>query len=106
MMPTGATPGAELAALGDGWGSVSIAGPGRGPARGRRRQHRRPAELQPRAAVEMMENAEGVEELGTEEIDGVTQRGLGAEVTFADLIRTSGMDPRRTRRPPAPTPRR
>jgi hypothetical protein len=94
MMPTGATPGAdELAALGDGWGSVSIAGLGEALPEDVAASIAGQQSFNPRAAVEMMENAEGVVELGTEEIDGVTQRGLRADVTFADLIRTSGMDP-------------
>ena len=94
MMPTGATPGAdELAALGDGWGSVSVAGLGEVLPEDVAASIAGQQSFNPRAAVEMMENAEGVEELGTEEIDGVTQRGLRADVTFADLIRTSGIDP-------------
>jgi hypothetical protein len=95
MMPTGTSaPGAsELAALGDGWGSVSVEGLGEVLPEDVAASVAGQQSFNPRAAVEMMENTEGVEELGTEEIDGVTQRGLRAEVAFADLIRTSGADP-------------
>ena len=95
MMPTGTSaPGAsELAALGDGWGSVSVEGLGEVLPEDVAASVAGQQSFNPRAAVEMMENTEGVEELGTEEIDGVTQRGLRAEVAFADLLRTSGADP-------------
>ena len=94
MMPTGSTPGAsELAALGDGWGSVSIDGLGEVLPDDVAASIAGQQSFNPRAAVEMMENTEGVEDIGTQEIDGVTQRGLRAQVTFADLIRTSGSDP-------------
>ena len=95
MMPSGtSTPGAsELAALGDGWGSVSIDELGEVLPEDVAASIAGQQSFNPRAAVEMMENTEGVEDLGTQEIDGVTQRGLRAQVTFADLIRTSGSDP-------------
>jgi hypothetical protein len=94
MMPTGSTPGAsELAALGDGWGSVSIPELGEMLPEDVAASVTGQQSFNPRAAVEMMENTEGVEDLGTEEIAGVSQHGLRAEVTFADLLRTSGMDP-------------
>jgi hypothetical protein len=95
MMPTGtSTPGAsELAALGDGWGSVSMSELGEVLPEDVAASIAGQQSFNPRAAVEMMENSEGVEDLGTQEIDGVTQHGLRAQVTFADLVRTSGSDP-------------
>jgi hypothetical protein len=95
MMPAGTSaPGAsELAALGDGWGSVSIDELGEVLPEDVAASIAGQQSFNPRAAVEMMENTEGVEDLGTQEIDGVTQHGLRAQVTFADLVRTSGSDP-------------
>lgn len=95
MMPTGTSaPGAsELAGLGDGWGSVSIDELGEVLPEDVAASIAGQQSFNPRAAVEMMENTEGVEDLGTQEIDGVTQHGLRAQVTFADLVRTSGSDP-------------
>jgi hypothetical protein len=83
---------ADLAALGDGWGYVDIAALG----------EQLPGDLasamggqgvDPQAVVEMVQSAEDVQDLGSDEVRGTAVHGLSAEVTMADLLEASGQDP-------------
>jgi hypothetical protein len=82
-----------LVDLGDGWGSIDVAALG----------DALPADVQnaitggqafdPTVYLELVSDAEGVEELGTRDIDGERVTGLSAEVSFGDLLEAAGTDP-------------
>jgi hypothetical protein len=82
-----------LVDLGDGWGSIDVAALG----------DALPADVQnaitggqafdPTVYLELVSGAEGVEELGTRDIDGEQVTGLSAEVSFGDLLEAAGTDP-------------
>jgi hypothetical protein len=81
-------PLAELARLGDEWGRLDltevspsqVASTAGGQA------------MDPSAFLDIIARATDVQELGTETIDGVESRGLGATVTYGDMIEAQGMD--------------
>lgn len=84
--------GEELAQLDEQWGRIDIEALGDAV----------PADIQeavtgqgadPSAFFDLVANAEGVEELGEDEIDGVAVTGLSAEVAFSDMLESSGTDP-------------
>jgi hypothetical protein len=91
------TPSGELfdvyEQLGDGWGRVDLDTFG----------DVLPAEAQqamsggqttdPRVFLDLLRETADVEELGTDEIDGVEVQGLSAEVDLGDLMAASGTDP-------------
>ena len=90
----GAAPGpaGDLAAIGDGWGFVDLAGLG----------DQVPADLasamggqgiDPQVVVAMVQEADDVTDLGDGEVRGVQVRGLSAEVTMAEMLEASGQDP-------------
>jgi hypothetical protein len=93
MLAQGATradlgPLGDLAALGDEWGSIDLA-------------QISPSEVasaagaqstDPRAYLDMAARGTDVHELGDETIDGVDTRGLGATITYGDLIEAQGQD--------------
>jgi hypothetical protein len=90
----GSTPGYDdLAVIGDGWGSIDAA----------QFDDVVPGDLQgalvgsggadPSAIIEMITNAEGVEDLGTSTIRDVPVHGLRAEVTLAEMMEASGQSP-------------
>jgi hypothetical protein len=93
MLDQGATradlgPLGDLAALGDEWGSIDLA-------------QISPSEVasaagaqstDPRAFLDMAARGTDVHELGDETIDGVETRGLGATITYGDLIEAQGQD--------------
>jgi hypothetical protein len=81
-----------LADLGDRWGRIDVGA----------LDDIVPGEVQaalagngvdPAAALELLQDTEGVEEIGTDELRGETVHGLRAEVTLGDVIATSGVDP-------------
>ena len=83
--------GEELAQLGDRWGRVDLDELGIDV----------PADVQeavtgqgvdPSAFFDLVADAEGVEDLGEDEIDGVAVTGLSADVAFRDVLATSGTD--------------
>lgn len=88
----GLGPAAGLADLGDGWGYVDMQALGDlvptdvAAALGGQ-------SLDPGTIVAMIEGAEGVEELGDDEIDGTPVHGLTAEVSMGDLLEAVGQDP-------------
>jgi hypothetical protein len=84
--------GKARAELGDGWGRVDVSTLG----------DLLPGDLQgallggqsfdPDAAIALVENADGVEELGRDELRGTGVRGMRAEVTLGDLVESTGTD--------------
>jgi hypothetical protein len=89
----GTAPGFEdLAAIGDGWGSIDVErlgdilpGDVAGALVGG-------AAADPSAIIDMITNTEGVEDLGTSTIRDTPVHGLRAEVTLADMMAASGQD--------------
>lgn len=88
----GAGPMADLGAIGDGWGYVDMGALG----------EQLPTELasamtsqglDPRAVLEIVQDADDVDELGSAEVRGEPVDGLSAEIALADLMRASGQDP-------------
>jgi hypothetical protein len=82
----------DLAAIGDGWGSIDLQrlgdilpGDSAGALVGG-------AAADPGAVIDMIANTEGVEDLGTSTIRDVPVHGLRAEVTLADMMAASGQD--------------
>lgn len=81
-----------LAAIGDGWGHVDLQALGDqvstdiAEAIGGQ-------SLDPGTIVAMIEGAEGVEELGDDEIGGTPVHGLSAEVSMGDMLEAVGQDP-------------
>ena len=81
-------PLADLAALGDGWGRVDM-------SRLSPSEVARAAGAQspdPRSFLDMATNGTDVRDLGTETIDGVEARGLGATITYGDMLAAQDMD--------------
>jgi hypothetical protein len=87
----GGDPAADLAAIGDGWGYVDLTALG----------DQLPADLaaalggqgvDPQATIDIIRDAENVEDLGAGEVQGEPVQGLAAEVTMADLMEASGQD--------------
>lgn len=81
-------PLADIAALGDEWGSIDLAEVSASEvasAAGGQTSD-------PRVFLDLMAEGTDVHELGTESIDGVETRGLGATITFADLLESQGTD--------------
>jgi hypothetical protein len=90
----GAMPGFEdLAALGDGWGSIDIAALGDVLPGDLSSSLLGQGGVDPSAVIDMVTNAENVEDLGTDTIRDVEVHGLRAEVTMADMLTASGQDP-------------
>lgn len=93
MLDTGATrsdlgPLADLAELGDTWGRIDLS-------------EVSPSEVasaaggqtfDPGAFLDMAAQGTDVRELGTDTIDSVEVRGLGATVTYGDMLESRGMD--------------
>jgi hypothetical protein len=81
-------PVADLAKLDDKWGRVDI-------SRLSPTEVARAAGAQssdPRAFLDMAALGSDVRDLGTETIDGVESRGLGATITYGDMLEVQGMD--------------
>jgi hypothetical protein len=79
---------ADLAALGDEWGRIDMSevSPSQvASAAGGQSSD-------PRVFLDMAAQGSDVRELGTETIDGVETRGLGATITYGDMIEAQGMD--------------
>lgn len=86
--PSDLGPLADLADLGDGWGRIDM-------SRISTTEVASAAGTQasdPRVFLDIVTRGTGVEELGTETIDGVEAHGLAATVTYADMIEAQGMD--------------
>lgn len=80
-------------ALGDGWGKIDIAALGDvapGEAAGALGGGQ---SFDPSIFLDMIRDAEGVEELGTDEIDGEQVTGLAAEVSMVDMLEVQGLSP-------------
>jgi hypothetical protein len=93
MFSAGAAgPTGGLDQLGDGWGVVDLTALGdqlpTEVAAGLTSQG-----IDPRAVVDMIEGVDGVEDLGTGDVDGTPVHGLSADTTMAALIEASGQDP-------------
>jgi hypothetical protein len=90
----GTTPGFEdLAALGDGWGSIDVAALGDVLPGDLSTSVLGASGVDPTALIEMVTNADDVEDLGTDTIRDVEVHGLRAEVALADMLEASGQDP-------------
>ncbi len=81
-------PLADLAALGDEWGRVDLS-------------ELSPTEVasaaggqasDPTVFLDMAARGNDVQELGTETLDGVEARGLGATITYGDMIEAQGLE--------------
>jgi hypothetical protein len=83
----------ELSALGDGWGSIDIAALGDVLPGDLSSSLLGQGGVDPTAVIDMVTNAENVEDLGTDTIRDVDVHGLRAEVTMADMLEASGQDP-------------
>jgi hypothetical protein len=84
--------GQTLAEIDDQWGRIDIAALG----------DALPSDVQeavtgqgadPSAFFDLVANAEGVEELGEDEVGGVAVTGMSADVLYGDLLESSGTDP-------------
>ena len=51
------------------------------------------SELDPRILLDLVSHADDVEELGTDEVDGVGVNGLAADVPMTDMLEANGTDP-------------
>jgi len=90
----GSVPGYEdLIALGDGWGSIDVAALGDALPGNVSTSVLGSGGVDPTALIEMVTNAENVEDLGTDTIRDAEVHGLRAEVTLADMLEASGQDP-------------
>jgi hypothetical protein len=90
----GAMPGFEdLAALGDGWGSIDVAALGDAVPGDLSGSLVGQGGVDPTAIIDMVTNAENVEDLGTDTIRDAEVHGLKAEVTLGDMLEASGQDP-------------
>jgi hypothetical protein len=83
----------ELSALGDGWGSIDVASLGDVLPGDLSSSVLGQGGVDPTALIDMVTNAENVEDLGTDTIRDVEVHGLRAEVTMADMLEASGQDP-------------
>jgi hypothetical protein len=83
----------ELSALGDGWGSIDIAALGDVLPGDLSSSLLGQGGVDPTAVIDMVTNAENVEDLGTDTIRDTEVHGLRAEVTLADMMAASGQDP-------------
>jgi hypothetical protein len=82
------------AQLGDDWGRIDIDGLGDVlPAEAQQTLGGSAQSTDPRVFLDMLRETNQVEELGTDEIDGVEVQGLAAEVDLGDLMAASGTDP-------------
>lgn len=78
----------DLAALGEQWGRIDLTevSPSQvASAAGAQTSD-------PRAFLDVVTRGTDVHELGSETIDGVETRGLGATVTYGDMVEAQGMD--------------
>jgi hypothetical protein len=92
-LDTGASPDdlgplGDLADLGDRWGRIDLAE--MSPSQVASAAGAQSSD--PRAFLDMVTRGTDVHELGSETIDGVETRGLGATVTYGDMIEAQGMD--------------
>jgi hypothetical protein len=78
----------DLAALGDEWGRIDLSELSFSEVAGAAGAQA----LDPEAFLDMMSQGTDVRELGTETIDGVEVRGLGATITYGDMFEAQGMD--------------
>jgi hypothetical protein len=90
----GSAPGFEdLAAIGDGWGSVDLQQLGEVLPGDVASSLVGGAAADPSAIIDLITNTEGVEDLGTSTIRDAPVHGLRAEVTLGDMMVASGQDP-------------
>lgn len=80
-----------FASLGDGWGRIDISEMG-DVLPGDLQQSLGGQSASPDVFLDMLRSTGDVEELGTDEIDGVEVRGLAAEIDFQDMLEAQGMD--------------
>jgi hypothetical protein len=78
--------------LGDDWGKVDVAALG-DVLPGEAGQAVTGQGVDPAVYLEILRGADQVEELGSDEIDGVEVEGLAADVSFEDLMAAAGTDP-------------
>jgi hypothetical protein len=88
--------GEELVAafgeLGDGWGRIDLDELG-DVLPGDVQQSLGGQSTSPDVFLDMLRSTGEVEDLGTDEIDGVEVHGLAAEIDFEDMLEAQGMDP-------------
>lgn len=82
----------ELAELGDRWGRIDVTALGAGTLTDVQSTIGSPSGADPRALLDVVSNADDVEELGTDEVDGTGVNGLGATLTLGELYEAQGMD--------------
>jgi hypothetical protein len=85
-------PVGELAVLGDSWGRVDLQALGDLSLTDVQSTVGSPNGADPRAILDLVANADDVEELGTDEVDGVGVNGLGASVSLGDMLEAQGTD--------------
>jgi hypothetical protein len=79
--------------LGDGWGRIDIDALGDVLPTEAQQALGGGQNADPRLFLDMVRDTENVEDLGTDEIDGVEVHGLAADVDLGDLLKASGTDP-------------
>jgi hypothetical protein len=89
----GASPGdlgplTELAELGDGWGRVDMAQVSPSAVASAAGAQT----VDPEVYLAIVSRGDDVRDLGADSIDGVEVRGLGATVTYEDMVAAQGMD--------------
>jgi hypothetical protein len=91
------TPGSEIfdvfGALGDDWGRVDLDAFGDVLPPEAQQAITGGQSTDPRVFLDLLRETDDVEDLGTDEIDGVEVHGLAAEVDFGDLMQAAGTDP-------------
>jgi len=83
----------DLAAIGDGWGSIDLQQLGDVLPGDVASSLAGGAAADPSAIIDLITNTEGVEDLGTSTIRDTQVHGLRAAVTLGDMMETSGQDP-------------
>jgi hypothetical protein len=84
-------PAAELAVLDDQWGRVDLTALGDLSLTNVQSTAGSPGGADPRALLDVVSGAEGVEELGTDEVDGTGVNGLGADVSLGEMLEAQGL---------------
>lgn len=84
-------PVAELAVLGDGWGRVDLQSLGDLSLTDVQTSAGAPGGADPRVLLDLVADADNVEELGSDAIDGDQVNGLGADLSLGEVLEAQGV---------------